>query len=125
MRESVFVCVQRDHEKPIYRASRASPRARPRAETRRDGRTVLTGPLEKMRGVIGREPSPGEAVELQFDDVQHRLIHMVGVREPLEVTWLADGEVTQQRVLRPWTGWGVARADRVLERPAADAEVMR
>ncbi len=76
---------------------------------------VLTGPLEQLRGVIGREPGAGDRYIFEFDDVAERSVHMVGVRQPLQVTWLADGDVVQERTLRPWIGYGSARADRVIE----------
>lgn len=84
----------------------------------------LTGPLEQLRGVIGREPSGEDRYIFEFDDVAVRSVHMVGVRKPLDVTWLADGEVVQCRTLRPWIGYGSARADRVVEGPVSQ-EVSR
>jgi hypothetical protein len=40
---------------------------------------------------------------------------MVGVRRPLRVEWLADGETVAVETLRPWTGWAIHRADTVVE----------
>lgn len=79
----------------------------------------LTGPLEKVRGVIGREPTGDDRYIFEFDDVRDRDVHMVGVRNPLRVTWLAEGEVTLRRTLRPWIGYASARADRIIEEAAA------
>lgn len=78
----------------------------------------LTGPLEQMRGVIGREPGPGDRYIFEFDSVGERSVHMVGVRRPLEVTWIAEGEETFSTTLRPWVGYGSAPADVVIERAA-------
>ena len=75
---------------------------------------TLTGPIEQARGVIGRYPGPDERYVFEFDRVAPRPIHMVGVRRPLLVRWLAaDGMVSE--VLRPWIGYGRARADVVTE----------
>jgi hypothetical protein len=78
---------------------------------------TLTGPLEQARGVIGRYPDPDEQYVFEFRTVAARLVHMVGVRRPLRVTWYLDGRERHQRVLRPWTGVGLARADRLVEEP--------
>lgn len=79
---------------------------------------VLDGPLEQMRGVIGREPTGDERYVFEFDSVARRSVHMVGVRNPLRVRFLADGEETLDVVLRPWTGHARARADKVIEETA-------
>lgn len=79
----------------------------------------LTGPLEQLRGVIGREPSPDERYIFEFDTVAERSVHMVGVREPLHVTFIAEASQTLDVELRPWTGYASARADRVIEEAVA------
>lgn len=75
----------------------------------------LTGPIEQARGVIGRYPAPGERYVFEFDRVAPRGIHMVGVRRPLLVRWLARGELVAESVLRPWIGYGRHEADVVTE----------
>lgn len=77
---------------------------------------TLTTPVEQARGVIGRYPAPGERYVFEFETVKPRLIHMVGVRRPLRVEWYVGEELEAARTLRPWVGWGRARADRVVER---------
>jgi hypothetical protein len=76
---------------------------------------TLTGPLEQARGVIGRYPAPDERYVFEFRTVAPRLVHMVGVRRPLRVTWYAGGRKRHQRVLRPWIDVDVALADRIVE----------
>jgi uncharacterized membrane protein (UPF0127 family) len=76
---------------------------------------TLESGLDKLRGVIGREPAPGERYIFEFDDVEARAVHMLFVTEPLLVRWLAHGEVTQEVILQPWTGHATAPADRVIE----------
>lgn len=77
--------------------------------------TTLETRWQRARGVIGRYPAPDERYILEWDRVDERPIHMVGVRRPLLVTWLAEGVVTQETLLDPWTGHASARADRVIE----------
>jgi uncharacterized membrane protein (UPF0127 family) len=48
-------------------------------------------------------------------DDDHHGVHMLFVRTPLDVLWVADGEVTQVETLAPWTGTGNARADTLVE----------
>ncbi|MFB6165315.1 MAG: DUF192 domain-containing protein [Haloarculaceae archaeon] len=50
-----------------------------------------------------------------------RFIHMLFVGVALDVLWLRDGEVVAVETLRPWTGYGVARADTIVELPAGAA----
>lgn len=76
----------------------------------------LTTPVEQARGVIGRYPAPGERYVFEFETVESRLIHMVGVRQPLRVEWYVNGQLEAAKTLRPWIGWGRARADCVVER---------
>jgi len=75
----------------------------------------LTSRLAKRRGVIGRYPSEDERYFLEYDSVDTRPIHMLCVRKPLKVTWVADGEITYQTELQPWTGYAKAKADTVIE----------
>jgi len=76
---------------------------------------LLDGPLAQSRGVIARYPSPEERYVFDFASTKPRLIHMIGVRRPLLVRWLVDGEVVARETLAPWTGWGRHRADTVTE----------
>lgn len=77
---------------------------------------VLETPLEQARGVIGRYPDENERYIFEFDSVDYRPVHMIGVRRPLRVTWYVDGEVTKEETLRPWIGVGIGKADKVVER---------
>jgi len=79
----------------------------------------LTGPLEQLRGVIGRHPEPGDRYIFEFDEPAERAVHMVGVREPLDVTFSVKGSTTLEVGLTPWTGYASARADRVIEEGVA------
>ena len=89
-------------------------------ETRNDrSEIVLDSPLQRARGVIGRYPEPDERYRFEYDEVAQRSVHMIGVRRPLQVTFLIDGKVTGEAVLRPWTGVAKAPADTIVEeRPA-------
>jgi len=77
--------------------------------------TVLTGPFEQARGVIGREPTGDERYVFKFDSTKERSVHMLGVSSPLLVRWLVDDAVTHEQVLQPWTGHASARADTIVE----------
>lgn len=76
---------------------------------------VLSTPLQRARGVIGRYPERDERYVFKFDRAAQRTVHMVGVRKPLRVTWLVGGVETASDVLRPWVGWGRHRADEIWE----------
>jgi len=76
---------------------------------------VLSGPLEKMRGVIGRYPEEGQHYVFEYDRVAPAAIHMLFVRRPLDVSWYVDDELVHRGVLEPWTGFGVHKADKVIE----------
>jgi hypothetical protein len=77
--------------------------------------TVLSGPLEQARGVIGREPNMGERFIFEFDEVDDRLVHMVGVTKPLLVKFMLDGAVTFETRLQPWIGHARAQCDTIVE----------
>ncbi len=49
-------------------------------------------------------------------------VHMLFVPEPIDVVWLVDDEVRKTARLSPWTGVGVAKADRIVEFPAGGAD---
>jgi hypothetical protein len=76
---------------------------------------VLDSWLQQARGVIGREPGPDERYVFEFDSVAPRLVHMLGVRDPLRVSWYVGDELVERRTLRPWVGVGRARCDSVVE----------
>jgi len=76
---------------------------------------VLDTWASQVRGVIGRYPEEGERYVFEYRSLAPRSVHMLFVRGPLKVTWFLDGEVVREETLEPWTGFGVARADRVVE----------
>lgn len=83
---------------------------------------VADSAFGRARGMIGRgEPAPGTALVFPFPTVKPRGIHMVGVRHPLDVVWLADGQVTAVKRCRPWLGHGRAECDTIVELPAGVA----
>jgi len=51
-----------------------------------------------------------------------QFVHMLFVRFPLDVIWLADGEVVRVARMKPWRSIGMAKADVILELPAGNAE---
>lgn len=94
-----------------------SPGGRDRSTQSDDlNQIVLSSTLQQLRGVIGRYPSRDEEFIFEFGQVAERDIHMLGVRQPLEVEWWADGDLVRVEELRPWIGAATARADRVVER---------
>lgn len=76
--------------------------------------------LDKARGVIGREPDPGEEYVFSFDSVKPRTVHMVGVRKPLEVEFRIVDRCAYERTyvttLRPWIGVARAPCNLIIER---------
>ena len=85
---------------------------------------VAETPLGRVRGVIGREPVTGEAYLFEWGAVQPRAIHMVGVRQPLDVLWLVDGVVQAVETLSPWRGRATHPAATVVELPAGVASAV-
>lgn len=77
---------------------------------------VLTGALEQARGVIGRYPGPDEQFIFEFDSVERRRFHMVGVRRPLRIEFYIGADLVVETTMRPWIGTAAARCDRVIER---------
>jgi uncharacterized membrane protein (UPF0127 family) len=51
-----------------------------------------------------------------------QFVHMLFVRMPLDVIWLDGTEVDSIARLKPWRGVGMAKANRILELPAGNAE---
>jgi uncharacterized membrane protein (UPF0127 family) len=45
-------------------------------------------------------------------------VHMLFMRFPIDVLWLDGDRVVKNARLSPWTGIGVAKADRIIELPA-------
>jgi hypothetical protein len=75
----------------------------------------LSGPIQKLRGVIGREPGPDERYIFEYGEPQTIGVHMLGVSQPLLVTWMLEGSIVKETVLMPWRGFGKAMADTVIE----------
>lgn len=51
-----------------------------------------------------------------------QFVHMLFVRVPLDVVWLDGEEVVRVARMSPWRSVAVARADRILELPAGNAD---
>lgn len=79
----------------------------------------------RMRGLMFRRSVPEDyALVFPFDRAARRSIHMLFVRTPIDVLWVADGQVKRRSTLSAWTGFGIARADTVIElAPGAAADV--
>lgn len=95
----------------------------------RAGRTLATEVevadtvASQLKGLMFREDLPADfAMVFEFGRPGFRSIHMLFVRVPLDVLWLREGEVVARKTLSPWTGFGLARADTVLELPAGAAD---
>jgi hypothetical protein len=88
--------------------------------------------LSQARGLMFREKIPEDyALVMDLGDSggwlpfasgpPRRFVHMLFVRFPIDVLWLADGAVVATERLRPWRGFGGARADTIVELPAGGA----
>lgn len=94
--------------------------------------TVADSLLSTARGLMFRSTLPEEfalVMEVGGDTLSpftsgppRQLVHMLFVRMALDVIWLDDDEVVRVSRLPPWRGIGMARADRILELPAGNAE---
>jgi uncharacterized membrane protein (UPF0127 family) len=51
-----------------------------------------------------------------------QFVHMLFVRQSLDVLWLDGDEVRKVARMAPWRSVGMARADRIIELPAGAAE---
>jgi len=51
-----------------------------------------------------------------------QFVHMLFMRFPIDVLWLDGERVVARKRLSPRTGYGVARADRIIELPAGSAD---
>jgi hypothetical protein len=76
---------------------------------------ILSGPIQKTRGVIGRYPEENERYVFTYDEPQKLGVHMLGVSGPLLVRWLLDDELVEEKVLLPWWGAHSAYGDTVTE----------
>jgi len=83
---------------------------------------LAEGLLAQGRGLMFRTSFPGDALVFPFDGARTRSLHMLCVPFPADAVWLVDGRVEQVTTLDAWTGWGRARADRVVELPAGAAD---
>lgn len=80
--------------------------------------------LAKAVGVMGRRGLPdGTALAFPCGEIDHRVVHMLGVRAPLRVWWVRDGTLERSARLAPWIGHGAADADLVVELPADAPDV--
>jgi uncharacterized membrane protein (UPF0127 family) len=90
---------------------------------------VADSALAQAKGLMFREPVP-EDFALVMDvgggllsgGPSRQFVHMLFMRVPIDVVWLVDETVQRTARLSPWTGFGVARADRIVELPAGGAE---
>jgi uncharacterized membrane protein (UPF0127 family) len=101
-------------------------RAEPRVLT--DDVEIADSTLSQMRGLMFRSEIPGALVMEVGGGFSltggppRQFVHMLFVREPLDVIWLADDEVQKVARMHPWRSVGMAKADRILELPAGEAE---
>ncbi|WP_254273587.1 DUF192 domain-containing protein [Haloarcula marina] len=79
--------------------------------------------LEQSRGLMFRGSIPDDyGLVFPFDDAGRRFIHMLFVRFPIDVVWVADDVVQDVATMHPWRSFGWATADTVLELPAGAAD---
>ena len=79
---------------------------------------IMTSTIDKMRGVIGRYPEPGDRYIFAYDEPKQLGVHMLGVSRPLRVSWYLEDTRMKTKTLAPWVGRGTAFADTVIEEPA-------
>lgn len=92
-------------------------------------RTVLARTVEladttrkQLQGVMFKPSLPSNyGLVFPFETAKTRGVHMLFVRVPIDVVWTVDSEVTAVKRLQPWTGYGRARADRIIELNAGAA----
>lgn len=83
---------------------------------------VTSSILGRLLGVIPDQPLDDDyGLVMQYDAVKKRPVHMLGVREPLDVLWLDGQRVVEVQQLAPWRGHHHAFADTVVELPAETA----
>ncbi len=85
--------------------------------------------LEQSKGLMFRRSIPDDyALVFPFEPswpfgaVRRRLIHMLFVRFPADVIWIADEEVRKVRTMYPWRSLDYAKADLVIELPEGAAD---
>ena len=89
---------------------------------------VADSMLARARGLMFRSSVPEEfALVMETGDglfgrPARQAVHMLFVRVPIDVVWLLDSEVQRVSRMRPWRSLASARADRILELPAGNAE---
>lgn len=76
----------------------------------------------KVRGLMFRSVPGDFALVFRFSEVDRRSVHMLFVREALDVLWLRDGTVERIETLQPWRGFALDRADALIELPAGAAD---
>jgi len=78
--------------------------------------------LAKLTGLRFRREFPDDhALVFRFDAVGRRDVDMLFVPFAVDVLWLVDQRVERVETLRPWIGFGLARADTLIELPAGAA----
>ncbi|WP_436935952.1 DUF192 domain-containing protein [Halovenus marina] len=94
---------------------------------------VAESSLSQAKGLMGRSSLPDDyalVLEVGGGDSwlpftggpSRQIVHMLFVRVPIDVIWLADDEVTKTARMHPWRSIAVGKADRILELPAGAAE---
>jgi uncharacterized membrane protein (UPF0127 family) len=91
---------------------------------------IADSALSQMRGLMFRSELPEEfALVMEVGGgfsltggPPRQFVHMLFVRQSLDVIWLADDEVQKVARMHPWRSVGMAKADRILELPAGTAE---
>lgn len=88
--------------------------------------------LSTAKGLMFRSELPDEfALVMEVSDSgplpftsgpPRQFVHMLFVRVPLDVLWLNGDEVVKVARMHPWRSLGVAKADRILELPAGNAD---
>jgi len=76
-----------------------------------------------VKGLMFRRAIPEDyAMVFEFDGVRSRGVHTVFVRFPIDVVWVADGEVDRVATLPAWRGLASGTGDRIVELPAGAAD---
>jgi len=92
---------------------------------------VADSTLSQAKGLMFRASVPedfalvmelGDGGGLLSSSPSRQFVHMLFMRFPIDVLWLHGERVVKRARLSPWTGYGVAKADRIIELPAGAAE---
>ena len=78
---------------------------------------LLSTRFDRARGAIARRLEPGERLIFDYDSAKPRLVHMLGVRQALRVTWYIDGSMRRVEHMQPWKDVAIERADCIIEEP--------